>query len=351
MPWVYSSVSSLDSVDMALWPNTLMGLPNTRRRLANARGQVQNLSMDKVMDELRRLTAHAENRRTETGIPRVAMVKGKIPEHQLAGLYEPMINLILQGGKTLTIGDRALRFDSASYFVISVDVPATGTVHQGGHGKPYLAVALTLDPERIASLLHDLAADAPVTLMDRGFSVCPMTPQLMGAWVRLLRLMQSPEDIAALAPAYEREILYRVLQGPQGWMLRDIALPHSTLARIRQAIAWLRKHYAQTVHIDVLADVAAMSAASLHRHFKAVTTMSPIQFQKQLRLLRARELLYIGAIQKASAVAYEVGYESPSQFSREYTRFFGKSPLKDAIEVRKHLRANEWSVGHFQPHA
>ena len=306
---------------------------------------VQNRRMDNVMDELRRLAAHAENRRTETGIPRVAMVKGEIPEHQLAGVYEPMVNLILQGGKTLTIGDRALHFDPASYFVMSIDVPATGTVHQGGKGKPYLAVALTLDPEKIASLLDDIPASSSNAHTDRGFSVCPVTLELLDAWLRLLRLMQRPEDIAALAPAYEREILYRVLQGPQGWMLRDIAAPDSTLARVRQAIAWLRKHYAQPVQVEALADVASMSSATFHRHFRAVTAMSPIQFQKQIRLLRARELLVIGA-QKASVVAYEVGYESPSQFSREYTRFFGMSPSKDALEVRKHLRLDGRQTGY-----
>ncbi|WP_445145229.1 AraC family transcriptional regulator N-terminal domain-containing protein [Dyella sp. Tek66A03] len=300
------------------------------------------------MDELRRLTARAENRRTETGIPRVAMVKGKIPEHQLTGIYEPMVNLILQGGKTLTIGDRTLHFDPASYFVMSIDVPATGTVHQGGHGQPYLAVALTLDPEKIASLLDDIPTCPDVTHTERGFSVCPVTPELLDAWVRLLRLMERPADIAALAPAYEREIMYRVLQGSQGWMLRDIAAQDSTLARVRQAIAWLRNHYAQSVQVETLADVAAMSPATFHRRFKAVTAMSPIQFQKQLRLLRARELLVVSA-QQASTVAYEVGYESPSQFSREYTRFFGMSPAKDALEVRKQLRPDGSGGSHLEP--
>ena len=327
-----------------------MGLPNPLKRMANARAAVHNPRMDNVMDELRRLTARAENRRTETGIPRVAMVKGKIPGHQLAGIYEPMVNLILQGGKTLTIGDRALHFDPASYFVMSIDVPATGTVHQGGKGKPYLAVALTLDPEKIASLLNDIPACPRDAYPTRGFSVGMVTPELLDAWVRLLRLMLHPSDIAALAPAYEHEILYRVLQGSQGWMLRDIVAPDSTLARIRQAIAWLRKHYTQPVQVDTLADVAAMNSATLHRHFKAVTTMSPIQFLKQIRFLRARELLVVGA-QQASTVAYEVGYESPSQFSSEYTRFLGTPPTKDALELLKQLRPDGSGSSHSEPRA
>ncbi|MGN6381865.1 MAG: AraC family transcriptional regulator N-terminal domain-containing protein [Dyella sp.] len=293
--------------------------------------------MDSALAELRRLTAHAENRRTETGLPRVAMVQGEIPEHQLAAVYEPMINLILQGGKTLTIGGQTYRYDPAHYFVMSIDVPATGTVHPDRNGRPYLAVALTLDPDVVADLLDDMPAPPPGAHDERGFSVCLTTPELLDAWLRLLRLMEHPGDIAALAPVYEREILYRVLQGPQGWMLREIALPDSTLSRIRRTIAWLRAHHDRTVQVETLADLAAMSPATFHRHFKAVTAMSPIQFQKQLRLLRARQLLMTGA-PTASDVAYRVGYESPSQFSRDYARLFGASPLRDAQRLREELR-------------
>jgi AraC-like DNA-binding protein len=294
--------------------------------------------MDTALAELRRLTARAENRRTDTGIPRVAMVKGEIPEHQLAGMYEPMVNLILQGGKTLTIGSRTYRYDPAHYFVMSIDVPATGTVYPGRGGEPYLAVALTLDPDVVAALLDDLPQPGGRAQPERGYSVCPMTQELLDAWLRLLRLMRHPDDIPALAPAYEREILYRVLQGPQGWMLREIALPDSMLSRVRRTIAWLRQHHARPVHVETLADLAAMSPATFHRHFRAVTAMSPIQFQKQIRLLRARQLLITGA-HTAADVAYRVGYESPSQFSRDYARFFGASPMRDANRLRAQLRA------------
>lgn len=295
---------------------------------------MHNPAMDTALAELRRLAAHAESRRTETGIPRVAMVKGEIPEHQLAGIYEPMVNLILQGGKTLSIGSHAYRYDPAHYFVMSIDVPATGTVHAGRGGESYLAVALTLDPDVVASLLDDLPPPRRSTRAERGYSICPITQELLDAWVRLLRLMQHPDDIPALAPAYEREILYRVLQGPQGWLLREIALPDSMISRVRRTIAWLRKHHARPVHVQSLANLAAMSPATFHRHFKAVTAMSPIQFQKQIRLLRARQLLITGA-QIASDVAYQVGYESPSQFSRDYARFFGASPMRDARRLRE----------------
>ncbi|WP_158813751.1 AraC family transcriptional regulator [Methylocapsa sp. S129] len=294
--------------------------------------------METRLEEMRRLTARAENRRTETGIPGVAMVRGAIPEHQLAGVYEPMINVILQGGKTLTIGDQAYRFDPASYFVMSIDMPATGAVHQAGPDKPYIGVSLTLDPARIAALLMDIPTQSYVEGERGGYSVCAVTPELLDAWLRLLRLMERPADIAALAPAYEREILYRVLQGPQGWMLRDIAAPDSALSRVRSAIGWIRKHYAEDVEVEKLARLVSMSISAFHRHFKAVTAMSPIQFQKRIRLLQARQLLIAQSV-NASAVAYEVGYESASQFTREYARFFGRPPARDAAQIRENMRA------------
>lgn len=287
------------------------------------------------LTELRALVAHADNRRTETGIPRVAMVKGKVPEHELAGVYEPMVNLILQGRKTMTIGDRMLRYDSATYFVMSVDLPAVGHIHQAGPGRPYLAVSLTVDAGVVAELLESSASRPG---RSEGFAVAPVTPALLDAWCRLLRLMNRPEEIPALAPLYEREILFRVLQGPQGHILRDIALPDSASARIRQAIAWIRAHCTQPLPIRELARRTAMSESAFHKHFKCVTSLSPLQFQKRLRLMQARSLL-VGKLATASSVAFDVGYESPSQFNREYARFFGKPPATDARKVRMQLRA------------
>lgn len=292
--------------------------------------------LDEQLNQLRRLAARAENRRTETGIPRVAMVRGIVPEHTLAAIYEPMINLILQGGKTMTIGDQTLDYDPASYFIMSVDLPAIGTVRQGGPHQPYLAVSLTLDPAVVAPLLADLGP-AGSAHRPGGFSVASVTPELLDAWLRMLRLMDHPADISALAPAYEREILYRVLQGPNGWLLRDIATPDTALARVRHAIAWIRMHFTQALRIEELADIAALSVSAFHRHFKAVTAMSPLQFQKQLRLLTARSLL-VAQAKGAAHVAFEVGYESASQFSREYARFFGLPPARDADRLRQTLK-------------
>lgn len=292
--------------------------------------------MASELQELRRLAGSAQNRQTDTGIPRVAMVQGRIPEHALSGVYEPMINLILRGGKSMTIGSSTLHYDPATYFVMTVDLPAVGAVHAAADGSPYLAVALTLDPAAVSSLLDDLpdrndAGFATARPMS-AFSVATVTPELMGAWVRMLGLMERPRDIPALAPVYEREILYRVLQGPHGDLLRAVATPESSLGRIRRAIQWIRDNYAGPLRIGTLAGIAAMSESAFHRHFKAATALSPLQFQKQLRLLQARQLLTSQRANVTTA-ALEVGYESATQFSREYSRAFGLPPSQDAARI------------------
>jgi AraC-like DNA-binding protein len=294
-------------------------------------------AMENQLNELRTLTAAAENRLTETGIPRVAMVQGKIPEHLLAAVYDPMINLILQGSKSMTVGDRTLRYDPATYFVMSIELPAIGTVHPAATGEPYLAVSLTLDPVILATLLADLPEPAARHDSDPGFSVAAVTPELMDAWVRMLRLMGDPDGITALAPAYEREILFRVLQGPHGWMLREIAAPDTAMARVNKAIQWIRRDFAQPLRVEHLAQRAAMSVSAFHRHFKAVTTLSPLQYQKRVRLLQARTLM-VGSARSVTAAAYEVGYESATQFSRDYAKVFGLPPGRDAGRIVQESR-------------
>ncbi|WP_320196570.1 AraC family transcriptional regulator N-terminal domain-containing protein (plasmid) [Agrobacterium rosae] len=294
--------------------------------------------MEKKLQELRALAAKAQNRRTETGIPRVAMVQGEIPEHQLAAVYDPMINLILTGSKTMSVGDRTFHYDPATYFVMSVDLPAVGSVHPSETGEPYLAVSLTLDPTIVAGLIRDLPPKVCSELFGSGFSVAPVNEDFLDAWIRMLRLMERPDEIAALSPAYEREILFRVLQGPLGWMLRDIASPDTALSRISVAINWIRQNFAQTIRVEALAEMAALSVSAFHRHFKAVTALSPLQYQKRIRLLHARSLLIAGQ-GNATSISFGVGYESPNQFSREYTRLFGLPPSRDLAKAIQGMKA------------
>lgn len=289
------------------------------------------------MQELRRLASRAENRRTETGIPRVAMVQGEVPEHLLAAVYDPMINLILTGSKTMTVGERTFHYDPATYFVMSVGLPAVGAVHPAATGEPYLAVSLTLNPAIVAALIRDLPVNVCRTLSGSGFSVAPVNGELLDAWVRMLRLIDRPDEIAVLAPAYEREILFRVLQGPLGWMLRDVASPDTALSRIGIAIDWIRSNFTEQIRVEALAEMAALSVSAFHRHFKAVTALSPLQYQKRIRLLHARSQLIAGQ-GSATSIAFSVGYESPNQFSREYARLFGLPPSKDLVSAARALR-------------
>lgn len=279
------------------------------------------------------LVNRAGPRKTETGIPRIAMVKGQIPAHNLSAVYEPMINLVVQGSKILTIGEQVLHYNPASYFVMSVDLPATGKVIAAGPDKPYMAVSLTISAVAVKEMMVNNPV-MPIPDNARGFSVCAMNDRLMDAWCRLLRLMDTPQDIPALAPLYERELLYLILQGPQGWLLQEIASSGSSLTRIHKSIQWIRQHYQQTLPVEQLAGVAGMSASAFHRHFKNITDLSPLQYQKQMRLLEARRLLLENQ-QGAAEVAYQVGYESPSQFSREYARFFGLSPTQDILRLKE----------------
>lgn len=300
--------------------------------------------MQQQLDELRALAARAQNRPTETGIPRVFMVQGSIPEHELAAVYEPMVNLILQGGKTLAVGDQALDFDPATYFVMSVGLPAAGAVRSAVDGSPYLAVALTLDAAVLSDILAGLPNPATSTNDERAFSVAAVTPELLDAWVRMLRLMDHPADISGLAPAFEREILYRVLQGPMGWMLRDIATPDTTLARVNKVIQRIRREFAQPLTVEDLAGDAAMSVSAFHRYFKAATALSPLQYQKRLRLLQARKLMVVTG-KNVTSVAHEVGYESPTQFSREYGRAFGLPPAKDVARIVATIKLRPTTIG------
>jgi transcriptional regulator GlxA family with amidase domain len=172
----------------------------------------------------------------------------------------------------------------------------------------------------------------PTVAETAAFGVSPVTLPLLDPWLRLLALLDAPADIPVLAPLFEREILYRLLQGPQGGVLRQIALADGRLSQIRRAIMWIRAHYDEPLRIEALAEIAGMSGASFHRHFRAATAMSPLQYQKHLRLQQARRLLI--ANQDASQAGYAVGYESASQFSREYARAFGASPARDAMRLR-----------------
>jgi AraC-like DNA-binding protein len=273
---------------------------------------------------------HADANRRETIVPRMSIHLGRAPTRPAPTLYQPMLCLVLQGAKQVMIGDRLLRYDPAGYFIASVELPVTGCVLEASPEQPYLAVTLALDRHVLAEFMSDVPVmpEGQTT----GFAVSAVTPQLLGSFQRLLELLDAPDDVPVLAPLIEREILYRLLKGEQGGVLRQIARADSRLSQVRQAIGWIRTHYDAPLRIDALAELAGMSTASFHRHFKAATAMSPLQYQKMLRLQQARRLLVVNA--DAQRTAFIVGYESASQFSREYARMFGNPPGRDALRLR-----------------
>ena len=274
---------------------------------------------------------HAGAGRTPTSIPRVTIGMALEPTPPMPGIFEPMLCLVLQGAKEVTIGDRKLRYDPACCFIASLDLPASGRIVQASHEKPYMSVTLALDRKSLAELLPDIPARAAQD--SAGFAVSPVTHALVDAWWRFLQLLDAPQDIPVLAPLIEREIHYRLFAGPQGDVLRQIVGADARLSQVHQAITWLRAHYGEPMRIDRLAKRVGMSPASFHRHFKAVTAMSPLQYQKRLRLQHARRLLITN--EDAARAGYAVGYESASQFSREYSRLFGASPARDALRLQQ----------------
>lgn len=293
--------------------------------------------MQDTVAQLRQLALkHAKNRRTDTPVPRVSIAHGEATTDPMPGFYEPMICLILQGAKCILIGDQALHYDHASYFISTIDVPATGEVFYAGPDQPYLSITLRFDPAVISDVLLSMGDDAPPAPSEPscGFGISPVTPDLLDAWLRLLRLIETPRDIPILAPLIEREIIYRLLAGPRGCTLRQVAAGGSRLTQVRRAIGWIRDNLTESFQIEDLARRAGMSASVFHRHFKAVTAMSPIQYQKRLRLHVARRTL-IAEGGDVAHVAFSVGYESATQFSREYARVFGASPAKDAARLRQ----------------
>ena len=288
--------------------------------------------MNNAIDELRAIVMRAENKWTPTGLPRVAMVRAEACSDQV---YEPTLHLVLQGNKMLSIGDEILHFEPATYFVIPVELPVIAQVCtelRDHPDSPYLALSLTLDAAVISTLLSDLC-DTRLAQGASAFSVTAATPELIDAWLRMMRLVDRPQEAALLAPMIEREILFRALQGPHGNMLRQIARADSHLSQVRRAIDWIRTHFTEPFHVEPLASKAGMSVAAFYRHFKAVTAMTPIQYQKRLRLLKARRQLLFEP-HDAASVAFSVGYESASQFSREYARMFGMPPLRDVARFK-----------------
>lgn len=300
------------------------------------RGDGDDLAMQAELNDLCAfLIEHEPVTGAELSMPGLRLRLSRSPTAPIQVMFEPMLYFVLQGAKRLTVGGRTIEYRGGSLLVMSVDLPATGQVTEASTQAPYLALEVLLDPLKVAALLLDLPARVEPDV--EGFSIDTLPVSILDPLRRLIRLLEAPEDVAILAPMIEREILYRVLRGPQGAMLRQLGSPESRLWQISRTIEWMRQHVAEPLRIGLLAKLAGMSDTSYHRHFKAVTAMTPLAYHKQIKLQEARRRL-IAEPRQAAQIAASVGYESASQFSREYKRQFGSPPARDADRVRRTCR-------------
>jgi AraC-like DNA-binding protein len=278
------------------------------------------------------LHRHCHSDITITAIPRVTLSRSHVTTSPSAAIYYPLLCVIAQGRKRVFLGNEEFHYDATSYLIASLDLPVAGQVLEA----PYISFTLALDPAILAALLLEMppiaARHAPSTAM----AVNKLDSELLDPIVRLVRLLDRPRDIAVLAPVIEREILYRLLLGPRGEALRQLALPGSQLSQISRAIDLIRRRYHQSIQVEELAQLAGMSAPTFHQHFRAVTAMSPLQFQKRIRLQEARRLL-LSKNGDTASIGFDVGYTSGARFNHEYRRLFGAPPGRDTMRMRSAL--------------
>jgi len=268
-------------------------------------------------------------------IPSLDLIRGSVPTVCMPSVYQPSLAFVVQGRKRALLNDEVFHYDALNYLVVSVTLPAVGQVLEASRERPYLCLRLNLDLEEIARLLLALGdRGAPPVAADRALFVARMDEPLLDAVLRMVKLLDEPQDVAMLAPVILREIYYRVLRGDLGHRLVDLAEGDGASHRVVRAIEWLKARYTAPLRIEELAAAVHMSASALHHRFKEVTAMSPLQYQKHLRLHEARRLMFTDGIECATA-GHRVGYESASQFSREYRRLFGAPPRVEVARLRE----------------
>lgn len=267
-------------------------------------------------------------------VPRLGLFCADKPTVPTPTIYEPMLCLVISGRKRGFVGRETIEYNTGDALLVTVDLPIVGEVIEADPSAPYLSLVLELNRPTLASILLECEADVDGDRerMD-GFRIGRASPEVLDAALRLLRLLDRPQDIPVLAPLTERELLYRLMTGPTGNALRQIARADSRMSQVTRAVSWLRQNYTHDYSANELAEIASMSVASLNRHFRSVTAMSPLEYQKRIRLQEARRLLYTSQADVAG-VGYAVGYGSASQFTREYRRLFGESPGRDAERLR-----------------
>lgn len=283
------------------------------------------------------VTRHTEGKENgvyPTAISQLEFMRQSDTSIAMQGVCEPILGIVVQGKKEVFLGKETYRYGIAQYLVVSVDLPICGFAVEATPDQPYLGFKLNLDSVQLCDIIAQTNPDMSKRENSvRGLFISDADATLIDCATRLTQLLDSPQDIPFLAPMIIREIYYRLLIGEQGEAVRQIATSGSNMQRIAEVIKRIKADFIKPLRVEELAEQANMSASSFHRHFKAVTSMSPLQYQKQLRLLRARQLM-LAENADATHTAYQVGYESPSQFSREYSRMFGAPPIKDIERLR-----------------
>ena len=297
------------------------------------------------MKELEQLAQLAEKQwhrfGHETPLDSLLITREETPSGYIHAVYRPSLCVVLQGAKISTLGNASFHYGAGQCLMAQVSVPVTAQIVEASAQLPYLAFSLSFDPVIVTDLLVDHAASLDKLPVVPALQADTLPSNLFDPLNRLLALLDEPTDLPVLAPLIIKELIWRLLSSSFADSLRQIGLRETHTARIGQVTAWLRENYQETVTVAALAEIANMSVASFHRHFKSVTQMSPVQFQKQIRLQEARKLLL--SHQEVAVVGYQVGYESPSQFSRDYRRLFGAPPGKDKAILRSSLAVE--SVG------
>jgi AraC-like DNA-binding protein len=269
-----------------------------------------------------------------TAIPGLTLFRRTTQTACYRATYEPSLTVFVQGRKRIDLGGEEYLCDGGSFLLSSIDVPVQSQIVEASEEVPLLSMLLRLDMPTVREVLvRDDLPEIRAASHRRGLAVGETTPGLLGACIRLIELLDAPEDIAFLSHLLHREIVYRILRTPQAERLRAIATSGDLSQKTARAIAWLRANFAKPLRMEKLADVSRMGVSTLHHQFRALTAMSPLQYQKQLRLQSARQRMLMDGLDATSA-AYEVGYESVSQFSREYSRFFGQPPMRDVKALR-----------------
>jgi AraC-like DNA-binding protein len=293
------------------------------------------LALHELADAIGKVMGHASE--VLTAVSGLALYQSTVPTAPNPCTYVPSLLLIPQGKKRVDLGKQSYVFGEPTFLLTSIELPIISRVFAASAERPYFAFFLKLDMGMVRDVLHSEEVHIPPPPVGtRGMVLGEATLELLAPCLRMVQLLHTPQDVPFFGKSLQREIIYRLLQGPQGDRLRSVATLADQSYRTAKAITWLRDNFKKTLNVDELASLTGMSRSTLNHHFRGLTTMSPLQFQKQLRLHTARQKMLTDELDAASA-AFEVGYESPSQFNREYKRFFGQPPVRDIQALRATL--------------